>query len=109
MTFKEAEAAKKACEDATPVINGRRANCNLASLGARRPRSLSTTPPAQHGMSIYIFTTFAIPIMVIVMYFQGNNQCFLSKIIVEEINNILQLVKPNFFYVGNSLQLGQPD
>ncbi|KAL6011116.1 hypothetical protein ACLOJK_001560 [Asimina triloba] len=41
VTFKEAEAAKKACEDATPVINGRRANCNLASLGARRPRSAS--------------------------------------------------------------------
>ncbi|XP_074578704.1 putative RNA-binding protein ARP1 isoform X1 [Curcuma longa] len=36
VTFKEAEAAKKACEDATPVINGRRANCNLASLGAKR-------------------------------------------------------------------------
>ncbi|RRT79577.1 hypothetical protein B296_00010836 [Ensete ventricosum] len=36
VTFKEAEAAKKACEDATPVISGRRANCNLASLGAKR-------------------------------------------------------------------------
>ncbi|KAG2729997.1 hypothetical protein I3843_01G268800 [Carya illinoinensis] len=47
VTFKEAEAAKKACEDATPIINGRRANCNLASLGARRPRSASTTPPQQ--------------------------------------------------------------
>ncbi|GAV70264.1 RRM_1 domain-containing protein, partial [Cephalotus follicularis] len=47
VTFKEAEAAKKACEDATPIINGRRANCNLASIGARRPRSSSTTPPQQ--------------------------------------------------------------
>lgn len=46
VTFKEPEAAKKACEDATPIINGRRANCNLAALGARRPpRSLSATPP----------------------------------------------------------------
>ncbi|KAK9154142.1 hypothetical protein Sjap_001622 [Stephania japonica] len=45
VTFKEAEAAKKACEDATPTINGRRANCNLASLGARRPR---TAPAQQH-------------------------------------------------------------
>lgn len=44
VTFKEAESAKKACEDPTPVINSRRANCNLASLGARRPRSASTTP-----------------------------------------------------------------
>ncbi|CAL0315434.1 unnamed protein product [Lupinus luteus] len=48
VTFKEAEDAKKACEDqANLVINGRRANCNLASLGARRPRSSSntSTPP----------------------------------------------------------------
>ncbi|CAN1237729.1 Probable RNA-binding protein ARP1, partial [Linum grandiflorum] len=46
VTFKEAEAAKKACEDATPVINGRRANCNLASLGARRPPRSSHVVPA---------------------------------------------------------------
>ncbi|KMS95528.1 hypothetical protein BVRB_007350 [Beta vulgaris subsp. vulgaris] len=49
VTFKEPEAAKKACEDATPIINGRRANCNLAALGARRPpRSSSTTPQPHH-------------------------------------------------------------
>ncbi|KAJ4972039.1 hypothetical protein NE237_005138 [Protea cynaroides] len=51
VTFKEAEAAKKACEDATPVINGRRANCNLASLGARRPRSTSSYPIPQGSHS----------------------------------------------------------
>ncbi|KAK8979335.1 hypothetical protein V6N11_000483 [Hibiscus sabdariffa] len=45
VTFKDAEAAKKACEDPNPIINDRRANCNLASLGARRPRSASTAPP----------------------------------------------------------------
>ncbi|XP_068669313.1 probable RNA-binding protein ARP1 [Aristolochia californica] len=50
VTFKDAEDAKKACEDATPVINGRRANCNLASLGARRPRSASATP--QQGSTV---------------------------------------------------------
>ena len=59
MTFKEPEAAKKACEDATPIINGRLANCNLASLGARRVRSAPNTnattpppppPPPQQGM-----------------------------------------------------------
>lgn len=44
VTFKEAESAKKACDDATPMINGRRANCNLAALGARKSRS---SPPAQ--------------------------------------------------------------
>ncbi|KAK4280038.1 hypothetical protein QN277_011716 [Acacia crassicarpa] len=49
VTFKEAEAAKKACEDPTPIINGRRANCNLASLGARRSRSTNTSPPRQQG------------------------------------------------------------
>lgn len=47
VTFKEPEAAKKACEDPTPVINGRRANCNLASLGARRPRSSSSATSPQ--------------------------------------------------------------
>ncbi|KAH7855293.1 hypothetical protein Vadar_023326 [Vaccinium darrowii] len=47
VTFKDSEAAKKACEDATPIINGRRANCNLASLGARRPRSAAATMPPQ--------------------------------------------------------------
>ncbi|XP_057475350.1 probable RNA-binding protein ARP1 [Actinidia eriantha] len=53
VTFKDAEAAKKACEDATPIINGRRANCNLASLGARRPGQLlpcrPPSPPPPQG------------------------------------------------------------
>ncbi|KAH7285755.1 hypothetical protein KP509_33G044200 [Ceratopteris richardii] len=35
VTFREPEGARRACEDATPVIDGRRANCNLASLGVR--------------------------------------------------------------------------
>ncbi|KAJ8760244.1 hypothetical protein K2173_011656 [Erythroxylum novogranatense] len=48
VTFKYPEAAKKACDDPTPIINGRRANCNLASLGARRPmRSANSTPTQQ--------------------------------------------------------------
>ncbi|KAG8645203.1 probable RNA-binding protein ARP1 isoform X2 [Manihot esculenta] len=47
VTFKDAEAAKKACEDPTPIINGRRANCNLASLGARRPRSAAPAATQQ--------------------------------------------------------------
>ncbi|KAH8965285.1 hypothetical protein BDL97_04G110000 [Sphagnum fallax] len=44
VTFRDAEAARRACSDATPIIDGRRANCNLASLGAHRPR-----PHGQHG------------------------------------------------------------
>ncbi|KAF3446936.1 hypothetical protein FNV43_RR12116 [Rhamnella rubrinervis] len=42
VTFREPEAARRACADPTPIIDGRRANCNLASLG--RPR-----PPMAHG------------------------------------------------------------
>ncbi|XP_038679315.1 probable RNA-binding protein ARP1 isoform X2 [Tripterygium wilfordii] len=47
VTFKDSEAAKNACEDPSPIIKDRRANCNLASLGARRPRSAATAPPQQ--------------------------------------------------------------
>ncbi|KAL8517934.1 hypothetical protein ACS0TY_009295 [Phlomoides rotata] len=55
VTFNDADSAKKACEDATPTINGRRANCNLAALGARRPRSSSAAannPPPQQGVNV---------------------------------------------------------
>ncbi|GMH31403.1 hypothetical protein Nepgr_033246 [Nepenthes gracilis] len=38
VTFREAEAAMRACVDATPIIDGRRANCNLASLGVQRSK-----------------------------------------------------------------------
>lgn len=40
MTFREPEAARRACADPTPIIDGRRANCNLASLGRPRPQVL---------------------------------------------------------------------
>ncbi|XVF23711.1 hypothetical protein REPUB_Repub13aG0063300 [Reevesia pubescens] len=60
VTFKDTEAAKKACEDATPIINGRRANCNLASLGARRRRSASVAPP-QQGSNVGPRATSAAP------------------------------------------------
>ncbi|KAL8253323.1 hypothetical protein R6Q59_037016 [Mikania micrantha] len=36
VTFRDPESAGKACVDPAPIIDGRRANCNLASLG--RPR-----------------------------------------------------------------------
>ncbi|OMO71605.1 hypothetical protein CCACVL1_18139 [Corchorus capsularis] len=57
----EAEAAKKACEDATPIINGRRANCNLASLGARRPKSANAAAPPQQGSNVGPRATSAAP------------------------------------------------
>nr|KYP35351.1 RNA-binding protein 38 [Cajanus cajan] len=43
VTFKDPEAAMRACQNPSPVIDGRRANCNLASLGANKNR-----PPTFH-------------------------------------------------------------
>ncbi|XP_020588398.1 probable RNA-binding protein ARP1 [Phalaenopsis equestris] len=37
VTFRHPESASKACANASPIIDGRRANCNLASLGRPRP------------------------------------------------------------------------
>ncbi|KAE9615338.1 hypothetical protein Lal_00048128 [Lupinus albus] len=45
VTFKDPLAAMRACQNPSPVIDGRRANCNLASLGANKNRP----PPFQHG------------------------------------------------------------
>ncbi|CAL0307929.1 unnamed protein product [Lupinus luteus] len=45
VTFKDPVAAMRACQNPSPVIDGRRANCNLASLGANNNKP----PPSQHG------------------------------------------------------------
>ncbi|KVI07578.1 Nucleotide-binding, alpha-beta plait [Cynara cardunculus var. scolymus] len=45
VTFRDPESATKSCVDPAPVIDGRRANCNLASLG--RPRA----PPPFGGIT----------------------------------------------------------
>ncbi|KAL8514019.1 hypothetical protein ACS0TY_013221 [Phlomoides rotata] len=37
VTFREPESARRACVDSNPTIDGRRANCNVASLGRPRP------------------------------------------------------------------------
>ncbi|KAG1364199.1 RNA-binding protein 24-B [Cocos nucifera] len=37
VTFRHPESARRACADPSPIIDGRRANCNLASLGRLRP------------------------------------------------------------------------
>ncbi|CAM8974886.1 hypothetical protein QQ045_030784 [Rhodiola kirilowii] len=39
VTFRDPESARRACMDPSPVIDGRRANCNLASLGRQQPPS----------------------------------------------------------------------
>ncbi|XP_043716499.1 RNA-binding protein 24-like isoform X2 [Telopea speciosissima] len=67
VTFKDPDAAMRACQDPSPIIDGRRANCNLALLGAHRNRpptpqygnarfrpaatTGSAAPPAYHGGS----------------------------------------------------------
>ncbi|OVA09926.1 RNA recognition motif domain [Macleaya cordata] len=62
VTFKEPEAAKNACEDPTPMINGRRANCNLASLGARRQKLPSSpTTTSQQGSNGGTRSTSSVP------------------------------------------------
>ncbi|KAL1820689.1 hypothetical protein ACET3Z_015558 [Daucus carota] len=37
VTFRDPESAKRACADPSPIIDGRRANCNLAALGRPPP------------------------------------------------------------------------
>ncbi|XP_077214128.1 uncharacterized protein LOC143848975 isoform X2 [Tasmannia lanceolata] len=37
VTFRDPDSARRACVDPNPVIDGRRANCNIASLGRSRP------------------------------------------------------------------------
>lgn len=44
VTFRDPESAMRACVDSSPIIDGRRANCNLASLGAQRSRPSTPQP-----------------------------------------------------------------
>lgn len=37
VTYRDPESARRACDNPNPVIDGRRANCNIASLGRPRP------------------------------------------------------------------------
>ncbi|KAL4282794.1 hypothetical protein GQ457_16G017530 [Hibiscus cannabinus] len=37
VTFRDPDSARRACADPNPVIDGRRANCNIASFGRPRP------------------------------------------------------------------------
>jgi len=49
VTFKEPEAARRACLDPTPIIDGRRANCNLASLGQKQRQGGKGPGGGHHG------------------------------------------------------------
>lgn len=55
VTFRDPESARRACADPAPVIDGRRANCNIASLGSRRLNRQSTPQP---GHQIPVMTPF---------------------------------------------------
>uniref|UniRef100_A0A1J3J3E3 RNA-binding protein 24-B n=1 Tax=Noccaea caerulescens TaxID=107243 RepID=A0A1J3J3E3_NOCCA len=46
VTFREAESATRAVADPNPVIDGRKANCNIASFGRPRP-----SPPRGRGQT----------------------------------------------------------
>ncbi|KAJ6350112.1 hypothetical protein OIU78_006323 [Salix suchowensis] len=90
VTFKDAGAARKACEDAAPIINGRRANCNLASLGARRPRSATPAPPQQGpGIIAGPRSTPATPANHVQWYYPGRVQLQRHPIIISIIKPFL--------------------
>ncbi|KAF5457040.1 hypothetical protein F2P56_021178 [Juglans regia] len=57
VTFREPEAAMRACVDAAPVIDGRRANCNLASLGVQRSKP-STPKNGGAGRNFRVMGSF---------------------------------------------------
>ncbi|XP_022936617.1 RNA-binding protein 38-like [Cucurbita moschata] len=44
VTFRDAESARRACANPNPMIDGRRANCNIAAMGRPRP-----SPPRGRG------------------------------------------------------------
>ncbi|PKU70823.1 RNA-binding protein 38 [Dendrobium catenatum] len=56
VTFSEPEAATRACADPSPVIDGRRTNCNIASLGIKR--SWPTTPQHVGANSFKLMKSF---------------------------------------------------
>lgn len=57
VTFCDAESAMKACEDPNPEIDGRRANCNLASVGRPRP----TIAYAHPGSAYHLIRGVPVP------------------------------------------------
>ncbi|CAN8290163.1 unnamed protein product [Cochlearia groenlandica] len=58
VTFCEPEAAHKACVDPSPVIDGRRANCNLAAFGVQRSKPSSPVHGHVGGRGVKVSSTF---------------------------------------------------
>lgn len=69
VTFRDPESARRACANPNPIIDGRRANCNIAALGRPRP-----SPP--RGCS------FTLIIYIFVMNIVGLVLLFLIKIVL---------------------------
>ncbi|CAN4092455.1 unnamed protein product [Withania somnifera] len=57
VTYRDPESARRACENPNPVIDGRRANCNIASLGRPLP-----SPPRGQASSSYSGMAAAAPL-----------------------------------------------
>ncbi|KAL4218399.1 RNA binding motif protein 24 [Mactra antiquata] len=51
------EAAERACKDPNPIIDGRKANVNLAYLGAK-PRGIPGVLPTQFGIPQYVYPSY---------------------------------------------------
>ncbi|KAF8116360.1 hypothetical protein N665_0019s0039 [Sinapis alba] len=58
VTFCDPEAAQKACVDPAPVIDGRRANCNLAAFGVQRSKPSSPIHGHVGGRSVKVTSPF---------------------------------------------------
>ncbi|XP_038995817.1 RNA-binding protein 38-like [Hibiscus syriacus] len=71
VTFKDPDATMRACENPSPTIDGRRANCNLASLGAQKTRPL--TP--QHGGGRFI----PAPRLMASPVYHGSSSAFIQQ------------------------------
>lgn len=64
----------RACQNPSPVIDGRRANCNLASLGAQKTRP----PTAQHGLCLSHTKSSLSFFICVLSFFYHQNDIFVS-------------------------------
>nr|GMD85066.1 RNA-binding protein 38-like [Ipomoea batatas] len=79
VTFRDPESARRACDNPNPVIDGRRANCNIASLGRPRP-----SPPRGITYIIMLYPYYIIIIYIIFIASYPKPQKKTQKIILIE-------------------------
>lgn len=75
MTFRDAESARRSCANPNPVIDGRRANCNIASLGRPRP-----SPPRG---TFYLFSP--------PKYTQGGSKQVVNNVNAENVFSTIEI------------------